>query len=199
MSKYILVSGDIVDFTDPTTGKIHRGFIDKYSKGRDVISTRTRDQKRDYFVKFDKPLWDNGYSEAWCAKENLELVRPAKKNPNQTITFASNQVSNPISGYDTQNIKINQSSNVTTTSTQTFSGGGGLGDHNYPWSPYYVTADDFFDILRVAFNDTYGSDHRWHPEDLYVNVSSVLEVVSNTFANMVRIKAGKDLQGVKDA
>lgn len=70
---------------------------------------------------------------------------------------------------------------------------------DYPWTPYYVTSDDFFDILRVAFDDTYGSDHRWHPEDLYVNVSCVLEVVSNTLSNMVRIKAGKELSGVKQA
>ena len=69
--------------------------------------------------------------------------------------------------------------------------------NDYPWTPYYVTSDDFFEILRVAFDDTYGSDHKWHPEDLYVNVSCVLEVVSNTLANMVRIKAGKELSGVK--
>lgn len=186
MSKYTLVAGDIVDFTDPMSGKVHRGFIDQYAKGRP--------HNRDYSVKFDKP-W-HGFDRAWCSADDLELVRPTKYS--STVTFASSQVSNPISGYDNQNIKINQSSNVTTTSTQTFSGGG-VGDHNYPWSPYYVTSDDFFDILKVAFDDTYGSDHRWHPEDLYVNVSSVLEVVSNTLANMVRIKAGKDLSGVKDA
>lgn len=191
MSKYILVPGDIVDFTDSTTGKVHRGFIDKYQKGRDVLP-RTKDAKRDYFVKFDKPLWDGGYTEAWCAREDLELVRPTKTS--STVTFATSNVTNPPLKFDPSNIKINQSNNVT-TSTQTL--GSKVDDHNYPWSPYYITSDDFFDILRVAFDDTYGSDHRWHPEDLYVNVSSVLEVVSNTLANMVRIKAGKDLSGVK--
>lgn len=110
-----------------------------------------------------------------------------------TVTFTpSNYTNAPLS--DWENIKINSSNNVT-TSTQTI--GGAMTDHNYPWSPYYVTSDDFFDILRVAFEDTYGSDHRWHPEDLYINVSCVLEVVSNTLANMVRIKAGKELHGVK--
>lgn len=193
MSKYILVPGDIVDFTDPTTGKVHRGFIDKYSKGRDVIPTRTRDQKRDYFVKFDKPLWENGYSEAWCAREDLELVRPTKTA--QTVTFSTTSVSSPAPNFDTSNIKINQSSNVTTTTTTV---GTKSPNHNYPWSPYYITSDDFFDILKVAFDDTYGSDHHWHPEDLYVNVSSVLEVVSNTLANMVRIKAGREVSGVKN-
>ena len=196
MSKYILVEGDIVDFTDSATGKVHRGFIDKYQKGRDVLP-RTKDAKRDYLVNFDNPLWDGGNKEAWCAWEDLELVRPTKKNPNQTITFASSHVTNPPLKSDPSNIKINQSSNVTTTTTQTFNNELKLGDHNYPWSPYYITSDDFFDILRVAFDDTYGSDHRWHPEDLYVNVSCVLEVVSNTLANMVRIKAGKELSGVK--
>lgn len=192
MSKYILVPGDIVDFTDYTTGKVHRGFIDKYQQGRDVLP-RTKDAKRDYFVKFDKPLWDGGYTESWCAREDLELVRPTKTS--STVTFATSSVTNPPLKFDPNNIKINQSNNVT-TSTQTF--GSKVDDHNYPWSPYYITSDDFFDVLKVAFDDTYGSDHRWHPEDLYVNVSSVLEVVSNTLANMVRIKAGKDLSGVKN-
>lgn len=191
MSKYVLVEGDIVDFTDSTTGKVHRGFIDKYQKGRDVLP-RTMNAKRDYLVNFDNPLWDGGQKEAWCAREDLELVRPTKTS--STVTFTTNSVTNPPLKSDPSNIKINQSNKVT-TSTQTI--GGGYTDHNYPWSPYYVTSDDFFDILKVAFDDTYGSDHRWHPEDLYINVSSVLEVVSNTLANMVRIKAGKDLSGVK--
>ena len=191
MSKYVLVEGDIVDFTDSATGKVHRGFIDKYQKGRDVLP-RTMDAKRDYLVNFDNPLWDGGHKEAWCAREDLELVRPTKTS--STVTFATNSVINPPLKSDPSNIKINQSNKVT-TSTQTI--GAGYTDHNYPWSPYYVTSDDFFDILKVAFDDTYGSDHRWHPEDLYVNVSSVLEVLSNTLANMVRIKAGKDLSGVK--
>ena len=69
-----------------------------------------------------------------------------------------------------------------------------------PWIPYYVTSDEFFDILKVAFNDTYGDKGGtpYHPEDLYANVSCVLEVVSNTLANMVRIKAGRSLHGVRE-
>jgi hypothetical protein len=182
MSKYILVAGDIVDFTDPKSGKVHRGFIDQYAKGRP--------HGRDYSVKFDSP-W-HGFDKAWCSQDDLELVRATSRS--STVTFATSHITNPPLKSDPSNIKINQSGNVT-TSTQTI--GGKYKDHNYPWSPYYVTSDDFFDILRVAFDDTYGSDHRWHPEDLYVNVSSVLEVVSNTLANMVRIKAGKELSGVK--
>lgn len=182
MSKYILVTGDIVDFTDPTSGKVHRGFVDQYAKGRP--------HNRDYYVKFDKP-W-HGFDKAWCSADDLELVRSTRAM--QTVTFTASSVTDEPPKFDPSNIKINQSDKVT-TSTQTFGSGGD--SHNYPWSPYYITSDEFFEILRVAFDDTYGSDHRWHPEDLYINVSSVLEVVSNTLANMVRIKAGKELSGVK--
>lgn len=109
-----------------------------------------------------------------------------------TVNYTTNSViDKPLN--DQHNINVTASA---TTKESTISHSDGIPD--YPWTPYYVTSDDFFDILRVAFDDTYGSDHRWHPEDLYVNVSCVLEVVSNTLANMVRIKAGKELHGVKE-
>lgn len=74
-----------------------------------------------------------------------------------------------------------------------------IDDTERPWMSYYLTVDELLDIVRVAYNDTYGpSDHRWHPEDLYVNVSVVLETVTNTLSNMVRLKSGRPLQGVKD-
>lgn len=190
MSKYTLVAGDIVDFTDPTSGKIHRGFIDQYAKGRP--------HNRDYSVKFDKP-W-HGFDRAWCSADDLELVRPTKYS--STVTFASSQVSNPISGYDNQNIKINQKLNTQTStySTGTSDGNGAATTEDRPWMAYYMTADDFFDVLKVAFVDTYGdNDHKWHPEDLYVNVSSVLEIVTNTLANSARLKSNKELRGVKEA
>lgn len=189
MSKYTLVPGDIVDFTDPTSGKIYRGFIDQYKAGRA--------HNRDYSVKFDTP-W-HGFDGAWCSADDLELVRPTKHS--STVTFASSQVSNPISGYDNQNIKINQKLN-TQTSTSTVGSAGGNGSfttESQPWTAYYMTVDDFFDILKVAFEDTYGgNDHRWHPEDLYVNISCVLEIVSNTLANSARLKSNKPLYGVKE-
>lgn len=114
-----------------------------------------------------------------------------------TVTYTSNsaQQSSPLSNKE--NIKLNYGGKVQ-TSTQTFGMAGDNGANSErPWLAYYVTSDDFFEILRVAFDDTYGSGHKWHPEDLYVNVSCVLEVVSNTLANMVRIKTGKELSGVK--
>lgn len=190
MSKYTLVAGDIVDFTDPMSGKVHRGFIDQYTKGRT--------HNRDYSVKFDKP-W-HGFDRAWCSADDLELVRPTKYS--STVTFASSQVSNPISGYNNQNIKINQKTN-TQTSTYTAGTAGGNGaatTEDRPWMAYYMTADDFFDILRVAFTDSYGDNdsHKWHPEDLYVNVSCVLEIVSNTLANSARLRSNKELRGVKE-
>ena len=188
MSKYTLVPGDIVDFTDTTTGNVHRGFIDRYEKGRDLFPLRTLDQKRDYFVKFDNNLWENGPSEAWCAKEDLELVRPTKTSSN--VTFESSYTSTPLSKYDPNNIKINQKPNVQTSRPS---------NNEQPWTAYYMTASDFFDILKVAFEDTYGDDnHKWHPEDLYVNVSSVIEIVSNTLANSARLKSNKPLIGVKE-
>lgn len=189
MSKYILVPGDIVDFTDTTTGKTHRGFIDRYENGRDLFPLRTKGEKRDYFIKFDNDLWEGGPKEAWCARDDLELVRPTKTSSN--VTFTSSHASNPVSKFNPNNIKINQKTNVQ-TSTQS--------SVDKPWLAYYMTADDFFDILRVAFNDTYGdnNNHKWHPEDLYVNVSSVLEIVSNTLANSARLKSNKPLSGVKE-
>lgn len=61
----------------------------------------------------------------------------------------------------------------------------------------YLTSDEFFDLLKIAFNDTYGSNHKWHPEDLYVNVESVLEIVSNTLFNLHNISNGRQLEGIK--
>lgn len=104
-----------------------------------------------------------------------------------TVTYSGNTYSTSMNDeINKQNITINASSKMQTSTID-----------DYPWTAYYLTSDDFFEILRVSFDDTYGSDHKWHPEDLYVNVSCVLEIVSNTLANMVRIKAGKELHGVR--
>ena len=108
-----------------------------------------------------------------------------------TVTYTSN-----YAGESAGDNGAYQNINVTASSTLNKSTISETPD--YPWSPYYVTSDEFFDILRIAFEDTYGSDHRWHPEDLYINVSCVLEIVSNTLANMVRIKSGRELHGVKE-
>ena len=176
--------GDVVDFTDSTSGFVYRGVIIDHVPGRDKRGEGSNRPLREYLMKFDN-LW-YGYDRGWVAGEELTMVRSGKTNP--TVTYTSSTWTNkPLD--DNQNITVTAS----TTTTKTVSD-----IPNYPWSPYYVTSDEFFDILKVAFNDTYGSDHRWHPEDLYVNVSSVLEVVSNTLATMVRIKAGKELHGVKE-
>ncbi len=69
-----------------------------------------------------------------------------------------------------------------------------------PWLPFYLTSDEFFEILRVAYEDSYGKDTGiWHPEDIYVNVSTVLETVTNTLSNMSRIRSGKPLRGIKES
>ena len=180
--------GDVVDFTDSTSGFVYRGVIIDHVPGRDKRGEGSNRPLREYLMKFDN-LW-YGYDRGWVAGEELTMVRSGKTSP--TVTYTSSTWTNkPLNDKD--NIKVTAS---TTTKESTISHEDGLPD--YPWTPYYVTPDDFFSILKVAFDDTYGSDHRWHPEDLYVNVSSVLEVVSNTLATMVRIKAGKELHGVKE-
>lgn len=179
--------GDVVDFTDSTSGFVYRGVIIDHVPGRDKRGEGSNRPLREYLMKFDN-LW-YGYDRGWVAGEELTMVRSGKTSP--TVTYNSSTWTNkPLNDKDNIKVTTSTSDNITSSSITV--------DHNYPWSPYYVTSDDFFDILKVAFEDTYGSKHRWHPEDLYVNVSCVLEVVSNTLANMVRIKAGKDLQGVKE-
>lgn len=195
MGKYILIAGDVVDFTDPATKQIYRGHIRSYVKGRDPVPNLPHDSRRDYLVKFDTP-WNN-YDQAWCAAEDLDLVYP-----NKTTSFTTSYTHEPARINANQNIKINYSNRV---QTSTISFGGNVGKNKEtpselerPWTAYYVTSDDFFEILRVAFNDTYGpGDHKWHPEDLYVNVSCVLEIVSNTLSNMININSKRGLNGVK--
>lgn len=178
--------GDVVDFTDSTTGFVYRGVIIDHVPGRDTRDLGKSSPLREYLMKFDYPWY--GYDRGWVAKEELTMVRFAKNSP--TVTYTSSTWTNkPLN--DKENIKVTASNTINQSTIS--------GTSDYPWTPYYVTSEDFFDILRVAFDDTYGSDHRWHPEDLYVNVSCVLEIVSNTLASMVRIKAGKELSGVKQA
>lgn len=197
MSKYILVIGDTVDFIDPTNGLAYRGVITKYDPSRDKLSKDFKRPLRNYLVKFDKS-W-HGYDEAWAASEDCELVRTSRSNAKVNYTFSSsyhdetNQLSINTT-LDAGNVKLQKSDVTVNTAIKSLSG------IDKPWIPYYITSDEFFDLLRVAFDDTYGDKEEtpWHPEDLYVNISCVLEVVSNTLANMVRIKAGRDLRGVKE-
>ena len=98
--------------------------------------------------------------------------------------MAENKISDPI--YSSNNITIT-SSNINT--------------NYHPWTAYYVTADEFFEVLRIAYEDTYGREDQtpWHPEDLYTNVSCVLEIVTNTLANMANLKSGRQLKGIKES
>jgi len=92
------------------------------------------------------------------------------------------------------NAAVYASNSVTTTKANIFK------DNDRPWTAYYVTADEFFDVLRLAFDETYGggSETPWHPEDMYVNVSTTLEIVANTLSNMANIKSGRQLKGIKE-
>ena len=68
-----------------------------------------------------------------------------------------------------------------------------------PWTAYYVTDDEFFDILRIAYDESFGgSKTPWHPEDMYTNVVTVLEIVTNTLSNMANLKSGRQLKGIKE-
>jgi hypothetical protein len=165
------VVGDIVDFYDTVRKTTHRGMVVDHAPGRDVHAKEFKRFPREYLVKFDN-LW-LGYNSGWIAVNELTLVR-STKTPSLKI---NNQTSS-----EKDNIKV-----TAQTDSQ-------------PWLAYYMTADDFFDILRVAFNDTYGdkNNHKWHPEDLYINVSCVLEIVSNTLANSALLKSNKELRGVKE-
>lgn len=108
-----------------------------------------------------------------------------ENKPTVTFTTSYSGATGGDSGAG-QNITVNASTTLQPSTV-----------NDRPWTAYYVTSDDFFDILRVAFEDTYGSDHKWHPEDLYVNVSCVLEIVSNTLSNMVNLKMNRPFNGVK--
>jgi len=111
-----------------------------------------------------------------------------KMKPTITYTYSSDTVT---SQFDNQNLKLENDNKL---SQSTIS----MGDR--PWMNYYVTADEFFEILRVAYDDTYGggSETPWHPEDMYVNVSCVLEIVTNTLANMANMKSGRSVKGIKE-
>ena len=202
MSKYVLVIGDTVDFIDPTNGLAYRGVITKYDPDRDKLSKDSKRPLRNYLIKFDKS-W-HGYDEAWAASEDCELVRKPTSNVKVGYTVSPSSVYDPTVQRNV-NVTINADNLKLKKSDVTIDALRGsvpnsLSGIDKPWIPYYVTSDEFFDILKVAFNDTYGDKGGtpYHPEDLYANVSCVLEVVSNTLANMVRMKAGRDLRGVRE-
>jgi hypothetical protein len=62
--------------------------------------------------------------------------------------------------------------------------------------PGYLTEDEFFEIVLNAYKSTYSFDGVNHPGDLYVNFSSVLEIVSNTLNSLVDLNHGRDLRDV---
>ena len=107
-----------------------------------------------------------------------------------TVTY-TNSSTTTTAQFDNQNIKIQKDNKLAQSNIST---------EDRPWTRYYVTADEFFDVLRLAFDEAYGggSDTPWHPEDMYVNVSTTLEIVANTLSNMANLKAGRQLKGIKE-
>lgn len=61
----------------------------------------------------------------------------------------------------------------------------------------YLTEDEFFDIFINAYKSTYGYEGKQHPGDLYVNISSALEVVCNTLQGLVDTNYGRSPRDVK--
>jgi len=63
----------------------------------------------------------------------------------------------------------------------------------------YLSSEKFFEVLQMAYYSEYGEDdHLHHPEDLYVNVSSVLGVICNTLGALVDIERGRAIQDVRN-
>ena len=190
MTNYIPKPGDIVNFKNPSTNRYQRGIVSGYLPGK---STNTGNE-RDVLVKFNSPTRDGGPLEIWCAIKDLTLIWPTLRKVNEmkpTVTYTSSSTST-TTDYGDYNIQLQKNDKM---AQSTFS------DADRPWTKYYVTADEFFDVLRIAYDDTYGggSDTPWHPEDMYVNVSCVLEIVSNTLVNMANLKSGRQLKGIKES
>ena len=107
-----------------------------------------------------------------------------------TVTYTSSTHSYTPS--ETQNnIKLSPDGSIKNSS---------ITDGDRPWMQYYVTPDEFFELLKVAYEDTFGGSAanggKCHPEDLYSNVSCVMEIVTNTLSNLSKIRSGKPTYGV---
>lgn len=196
---YIIIPGDIVDFTDPTTGKAHRGYVDEYRRGRDPFNAAAPDslkrpfsKLRDYLVVFDEELWP-GATQAWCAPEDLTIVRKANTTMKSNVKIVDNTTATTNTVY--------YSGSTVSSDCEPFKGWTDLkreAEKEDRFRPYYLTSRQFFDVLETAFNDTYGSDTEWHPEDLFANVEAVLEVATNALTNAMRVKNGQSTRGIKD-
>ncbi len=187
MSYYKPRVGDRVSFRDTSRATTHYGVVHEYKMGRDKRAEVYKQPPRDYLVLFDEPLWEEGPGQAWCSAEDLTL---SSNTPKYNVTYVtSSTLESSPRDFDFSNLILEKSNKLSSSTIST-------SDH--PWTAYYVTADDFFDILRIAYEDTYGgSDTPWHPEDMYTNVSCVLEIVTNTLSNMANIKSGRQLKGIK--
>lgn len=185
MTEYNPKPGDIVNFKNPFIGTNHRGTV------LDIVSGMQRPD-RNILVKFNHPLWEGGSDKAWCSAEDLTLIwNTLRKDTDMkpTVTYTSSTTT--TTQFNNQNIKLEKDNKLAQSTIST---------EERPWTRYYVTADEFFDVLRLAFDETYGggSDTPWHPEDMYINVSTTLEVVANTLSNMANLKAGRPLKGIKE-
>jgi hypothetical protein len=188
MTEYNPKVGDIVSFINPSIGTARRGTVVDHQRGRDLRNT-----KRDFLVRFTEPIWHEGPMEAWCAAKDLTLIWPTLRKADEmkpTVTY-TNSSTTEISQLGNQNIKLERNSKL---AESTFSAS------DRPWTRYYVTADEFFEILRAAFDDSFGggSQTPWHPEDMYTNVSTTLDIVASSLTNVTNLKAGRSVKSIKE-
>jgi len=65
---------------------------------------------------------------------------------------------------------------------------------------YYFTFEEFLDLLSIAYQDAHGKQDtgiRWHPEDLYNNISIVLDVMCSTLSNTINLKSNRQMSSIR--
>jgi hypothetical protein len=99
---------------------------------------------------------------------NMQIKENVNSNSQENLTFTSSHVTNTI--------------------------------EDRPWMNYYLTVDEYLEIVKVAYEDTFGGskifDGKCHPEDLYSNVSCVMEIVTNTLCNLSNIRSDRPVRGI---
>lgn len=102
-------------------------------------------------------------------------------------------------------INVSASENISTwdNTKATYASNGARSSHSLDLlegrKPGYLKDDEFFEILMHAYSSTYGYSGVNHPGDLYVNISTTLEIVSNTLSALVDLNFGRELRDVKNS
>jgi hypothetical protein len=65
---------------------------------------------------------------------------------------------------------------------------------------YYFTFEEFLGLLSIAYEDAHGKQDtgiRCHPEDLYNNISIVLDVMCSTLSNTINLKSNRQMSSIR--